>query len=295
MQKILVVAPRNALGTHAIDKLRRLAALPDTQLQLLVPTHSSAMDRHYFFGSEFFSGERWHKLLAEQQREIDTELATVLQTLREAGADSSGELIAARDWLAPVERALEPSVNLLVLLCPPGRLPGQYWYLVHRAPMPVLLLRPQAWSSPLRTLGAIDPTHQHDRPLQSDLAIIASIKVLAATLGDREQWSLLHACYVAAIALDYQAQIQELHRAALAELATTAAVSSRRLQMLEGSPETVLPAAVSKQHIDVLVMGVSARGVAERWMTGSTLEHAAEQLTCDLCLIKPNPPLSLHR
>lgn len=283
MTQITFVAEQLPIPTAIAEKLRRIAG--SGSIHLLGLVRSPALDRFYFF-----SGGRELQQLVEAQREATrSQLQDAVRQLSSDGARVQLQVLEQRDWIGPALNSTREHGGWLALARPAGgHLPAHFWSLVHQSPGAVLLLGPQAWSEPPRIAGGVDPTHEHDRPRSCDQVVIRSTRALAEQCQSSE-WQLWHSAFVAPVAREYRRQILNLHHQALRELADASQVSHRRCILLEGAPSERLPREARERHLDILVMGTTARGVAERWITGSTLSAILPQLDCDLCLINTSP------
>jgi nucleotide-binding universal stress UspA family protein len=64
-------------------------------------------------------------------------------------------------------------------------------------------------------------------------------------------------------------------------------VIDRRLHLVEGSPAQMLPLVARRVRARVVVMGAVSRSAFKRLFIGATAESVLDELTCDICVVKP--------
>ena len=176
------------------------------------------------------------------------------------------------------------------------------WELIRGCPVPLLLVKPTAWSSAHRIGAAVDPGHLDDKPRLLDRCILDTASSVAQRLGG--ELHAFHAYIPAAvlaaamatvppivvdipsetIAQDQRAKLEEVM-----ELTSDYRVPSTNIHVEPGGVREVLCRLAQHCKIDVMVMGAVSRSALKRIMIGSTAETVLEQLPCDLMVVKaPN-------
>lgn len=82
--------------------------------------------------------------------------------------------------------------------------------------------------------------------------------------------------------------VQQEHRIALEGLIHASGISgSHQVHHLRGKPEERIPAFVTDNNIDILVMGTVARTGIPGFIIGNTAENIVQKLSCSLMTLKP--------
>jgi universal stress protein E len=178
------------------------------------------------------------------------------------------------------------------------------WGLIRTCPVPLLLVKSERTAQSANVLAAIDPVHEHDKPVELDVAILAFAKRLS-----RACHSKLHVVHTfdptAAMATsmngmaalppaspqlleDVAKAVETEHRAALGNLLERVALDDYELHFARGNVREVLPPLAERVHAGFAVLGAVARGPIARLFLGSTAEQLLDRIPCDLVVIKPD-------
>ncbi len=302
--KSLAVFVDPRMPTHpAIDKAARIGAGFHAQVHLLICDPQPAAAASRFFDAETCRLAQDQLLLP--QRAL---LETLAEPLRAAGirvhtevsldaprhAAMLGRIAALRPSLvikdthvhSPLRRALLSHLD---------------WLLLRECPAPLLLVKNRPWGAgPLRLAGAVDPGHPDDKPWSLDHEILGTLEYLAT--GIESDISVVNAfCsleeYAAATAggsvefafvgTEPVEAARRAQREALRQLMLGHAIPAERVHLLEGSAADALPAFTAQHRIDVLTMGVVARGSLFDHVIGSTAERVLDLVECDVLALKP--------
>jgi universal stress protein E len=174
------------------------------------------------------------------------------------------------------------------------------WQLMRQCPMPLLLVKATRSSKSATVLAAVDPFHVHAKPAKLDPRILKVGAELARALDGQ-----LHAVHVYAPLIDYamggvmteplpfrvtgreaREHVKRVRRKLRIE-ARRFGVIDRRLHLVEGSPAQMLPLVARRVRARVVVMGAVSRSAFKRLFIGATAESVLDELTCDICVVKP--------
>jgi universal stress protein E len=166
--------------------------------------------------------------------------------------------------------------------------------------MPLLLVKTTRPSRSARVLAAVDPFHVHAKPAALDPRILKVGAQLARALRGQ-----LHAVHVCTPLIDYtmggvmteplpyrvtgreaREHVKRVRRKVSGETRRFG-VSDRRVLVVEGTPEQLLPRVARRVRARVVVMGAVSRSALKRLLIGSTAERVIDALTCDVCVVKP--------
>jgi universal stress protein E len=152
------------------------------------------------------------------------------------------------------------------------------WELLRASPVPLLLIKTARLRARAPVLAAIDPLHARARPAPLEQQILRNAGALAAALG-----APVHAVQVEAP----WAPLGKNGRKGLVRHARIAGIQPRRVHLLEGDPDLLLPAAVRRLRASAVVMGAMSRRGLKRLFLGNTAERLLDDLRCDVLVVKP--------
>ncbi|MGI9202947.1 MAG: universal stress protein [Woeseiaceae bacterium] len=174
------------------------------------------------------------------------------------------------------------------------------WQLIRTSPYPLWLVKREEFRKKPVIIAAVDPTHEHDKPMALDQAIIDAAKTIADPTNGEVH--LLHT-YERLIGIgkaanraikstilpidELEKRIQETHRTALNELAEKNGFDDKHTHQLPGKTREILPTYTRSKNADLVVMGALARWGIKRMVVGSTAERVLDHLPCDVLIVRP--------
>lgn len=162
------------------------------------------------------------------------------------------------------------------------------WNLLRHSPVPVLLVKPQAWVPEPIILCALDPFDDRHRAL--NLALLQESQGFASVLHGEvtvvvayplfEPWvgELGSLRSYAEIKLDVEAEIRDR----VDDLAREAGVRFRNLCADEGRPHQVIARLVDETNAELLVIGTHARDGVAGVLLGNTSERILHNVATDV-------------
>jgi len=286
-QHILVVIDPAATQQPALARARELAHAFGARLELFVC--------------------RTPRDAAQTTECLDPE--RVAQGLREDGIDTCVEVTSDNALhIGIVRKVLRSSPSLVMKDGYPHTLLRRSWHgntdwqLVRLCPAPLLFVRPGPWNAHPRIAAAVDVAQPGEKPAELDHALLGAAERFAlATDGE------LHAVHAynpvntlatrapvhavamgsAATPLDVIAEDVSMVRYDFAALLRSHPVLRERRHLVAGTPSEALLRFVRQKGIDLLVMGVYARGWMYNVAVGSTTEKILDVLPCDVLVEKP--------
>jgi universal stress protein E len=253
------------------------------------------------------------ELLRESPRaRLDANLSEMLDALaaplRRRGIDVTTEVISADPLhTALVERVQRTCADLVVKdthhhsIAQRTFLTNTDWELIRGCPVPLLLVKPTAWSPAHRIAAAVDPGHADDKPRLLDTCILNEASRLAQQFNG--ELHAIHAYIPASVIAAAVAQppvvvdvpLQALAAEREARLKEVCALTAEyrlpptSVHVEAGGAKEVLSRVAQQCEIDVMVMGAVSRSALKRIVIGSTAESVLEHLPCDLMVVKsPN-------
>jgi universal stress protein E len=302
IRSILVIVDPTASLHPAIDKAAVLAGRFSARLDLFVcETKASWNIRH---GEHAAEGRR-----GEPSTDLTSMVEGLAEPLRRRGLDVTTEAIKADPLPAALlKRVAHTCADLVVKdthhhsVAHRTLLTNTDWELIRGCPVPLLLVKPRAWSSEPTLCAAVDPGHHDDKPVLLDRCILDLASGLATRLGGRLH--VLHAyipmAIVAAavgstppVVMDVSPELLASERARkigeLTALVSDYGVVPSNVHLEVGGTREVLCRLAQQLDADVMTMGAVSRSAVKRAFIGSTAETILEHLPCDALIVKgPN-------
>ncbi|MBS0614844.1 MAG: universal stress protein [Proteobacteria bacterium] len=303
IKTITVFVDPNTRDHPAIAKAARLAAGFRARIDLVVIDPTAAASASNFYDAETCRLAQERRSLPRRER-----LETLAEPLRAAGLTVHTDVLFDTPLSAAMIRRIRTSRPSLVVkdthphsLIHRAWLSHLDWYLIRECPAPLLLTRARAWHErALRIAAAVDPGHADDKPWTLDHEILGTVEYLATGVASDlsvvnafcslEQYAVLGGAgdpqFAVVCAAPVEAARRQQHEA-LRRLMVGHQIAPESVHLVEGSPVEALPAFAVQHHIDVLVMGVIARGSLFEHVVGSTAERVLDRLECDVLALKP--------
>jgi nucleotide-binding universal stress UspA family protein len=205
--------------------------------------------------------------------------------------DARIEMLETTSGDVVLERLSRPPVDLGVKQ-PASEHPLRRWAfegsdrrLAEQSPVPLLLARARPWARPPRFAAAVDVSDRDSEALTR--SILQSSGFLA--LGTSANLDVLYA------ERERRDERLRMERAVkLAALVREFRVGGENLQLLDGSPEKMLPPVLARRHYDLLVLGGATRRTGLAGVLQSLSANLAEAAGGDVLLVnsaesKPAP------
>jgi len=303
-KNILVVVDPTAKEQTCIDKAAHLARRIGAELELFVCEYEPSLSGKPFFDSERLKASR-ESLLAERRKALER----LAEPLRNDGLEVAIDVA----WDHPLHEGICRKVasahaDLLVKdthfhsLVRRTLITNTDWHLIRSCPIPMLLTKSSAWSTPFRVLAAVDPGHQADKPAALDREILEWGAWLTSTDGELHAVHMhfpasLVAASVGVAGVPIAAaggtadqliqQEQERRREELRQLVGPAAIPPERVHLKLGTAADLLPEEAERLKAHIVVMGAVSRSRLQTVFIGSTAEKVLDRLPCDVLVIKP--------
>ncbi len=300
LKNILAVIDLTADRHPALDKARVLARATGATLELFVCHYDQYISGQRFFDSPGLKRARDDAVARRLKR-----LQVLAAPLGEEGLTVTCEVV----WDHPldegiVRKALTSSPDLVVKATEYHHKLGQAlfthadWNLIRQLPVPLLLVKPEAWKAQPIILAAVDPLHEHDKPASLDHNILTLARHLATDLSGHLH--VFHACTPVVmppaggapepviLPVDkVEADLEKVHRDALAKLAHDHDIAEERVHVVVGRTRHELKELSRQLGAAIVVMGAVARNALARIFIGSTAEKVLDKLACDVLVVKP--------
>ena len=297
LQRILVVIDSQRPHQPALERAAWLARKNQAQLHLLLVEYHGALDTSPLFDSALQAKGRAAAL--EHAGAWLEELIVPLRAERlnlhldvRWGKPLHKVVLAKIDELQPdllFKSAAHDSLLRRLLLT------NSCWQLIRHCPIPLWLVHHGAWQG-RRLCAALDPLHSADKPAALDHRLIRAARELSAQLGLQAHYLHSYAplprtlVFDAELVGDYDSYVErsaKQHREAFEELIGQYPIAQPDTHLIEGFAEEVMPRFVREQNVDLLLMGVVARGQLDTALIGHTAERVLDAVECDLLVLRP--------
>lgn len=168
------------------------------------------------------------------------------------------------------------------------------WKLVKNCPSPLLLVKARPWAEDGAVMAAVDPLHSKAEQNPLDHLLLDTAVGLAKSLQLNAR--VFH-CYFPDLssmfpkvidAEDYVREVRNIHWARVRELIAGHGLTDEQVTMTRGDLIKTLLQAISKDHVNMLVLGALSRNVVESAIVGSTAEKILYDTPCDVLIMKHN-------
>ncbi len=300
LKNILAVIDLTTERHPALDKARVLARATGATLELFVCHYDQYISGQRFFDSPGLKRAREDAVERRLQR-----LEKLAEPLREEAFSVTCDVV----WDHPldegiVRKALKTKPDLVIKATEYHHKLGQAlftptdWNLIRHLPVPLLLVKPEAWTAQPIILAAVDPLHEHDKPASLDHSILTLARHFAADLNGHVH--VFHSCTPVVmppaggapepvmLPVDkVEADLEKVHRDAMAKLARDHDIADERLHIFVGRTRYELKELAQQLGAAIVVMGAVARNALARVFIGSTAEKVLDKLPCDVLVVKP--------
>jgi universal stress protein E len=290
---IMVVVGREFRRSAAVLRALSLARRSGAGLQLRSFEYSRALDRAASRGFD----------LAAYLRGRQAEFEDFTAGLRDEGVQAECKVI----WGHPLaERVVFEAMALkpaMVIKDTPrhsdpelAALNSLDWRLLGECPAPLMLVRPDSPSLPLRIAAAVDPLDEHGKPHELNHGILRAATTLASQceagldvvnafeyIPSGGEWE--YAGWIPDLTL--YGELRKIHAEGLFKLGKEHGVPPSAMHILDGEASDCIVRFAAGHRADLLVMGSIYRTGLKRLLLGSTAEGVFDTLGCDILLIKP--------
>jgi universal stress protein E len=239
-----------------------------------------------------------------EQARRRAELEELAAPLRESGL----RVTTAADWDFPayqavVRRAARIGADLVVAerhatrRIAPWLLRFNDWELLRLAPVPVLLVKnTREYHRPV-ILAAVDPSQSFGKPAKLDVEILRTADAIRKSLNGSVH--VVHAYGPSLFGMSQrdlrasnaaeviERKSQRRAREDLGRLMRKAAVRPADLHVLGHQARDAIVAVARGTGSALVVMGALSRSGLKRLLIGNTAEWVADELPCDLLIVKP--------
>lgn len=148
----------------------------------------------------------------------------------------------------------------------------------------VFILGQEKWLADGKGIGAIDPFHEDDRDNKSDRKVVNFMHQWAS-VEEKKSPYLLHVIHIPPLAIEYEKQIEALHKEQIFRFAKTVKCPKELVVFTRGTPEQALLAYIDNNKVDLIALGCREHSLFDKWLNGSTISALIDHQSADMVLI----------
>ncbi|MGB2739577.1 MAG: universal stress protein [Cognaticolwellia sp.] len=234
-----------------------------------------------FFDRSYFSNELATisgTLQASHQKKIDLVALKIRQYFPQSTVQTCNE----KYWSKMVDsnaNVLDPRV---IIRSKSGLTSADNQYISHNKNT-VFILGQEKWLADGRAIGAIDPFHEDDNESKSDIKVYQFMRQWC-TAAEQKQPFLLHVIHIPPLAIEYEKNIEALHREQIYHFAKKVNCAKELISFTRGTPEHALLTYIDDNKVDLIALGCRDHSLFDKWLNGSTISALVNQ-NADLVLI----------
>ncbi|MEX0618946.1 MAG: universal stress protein [Pseudohongiellaceae bacterium] len=296
INRVLVIIEAGREEQPALTKALQMAECAGAELELMTSDFNSYLEDGFYFDP--VQARDLRRRHGEDQL---AELETLAAPLREQGLEVS----CVTAWGNPPYEQIVDRVNTwkpdLVVKSTRhhNRLVSRFlanedWELIRYCPSPLLLVKDREWATVPVFVAAVDPGHQNEKPAGLDHKLIATGRSLARLV--KGELHLYHSSHLVPLSGLYPVKSnQQMELQDLVALAKEYDLSKDRCHLSDAEIGDSLPALVDELQVSAVLMGAVSRSHLDRLLIGNTAEKVLDRLDCDVLVVKPEPVSTLSR
>mgnify|MGYP003629570320 CR=1 FL=1 len=148
----------------------------------------------------------------------------------------------------------------------------------------LFILGQEKWLAEGKAIGAIDPFHEDDDENKSDIKVYNFMRKWC-TVAEQKEAYLLHVIHIPPLAIDYEKQIEALHKEQIFRFAKQIKCPKELITFTRGTPEHALVNYIDDNKIDLIALGCREHSLFDKWLNGSTISALIDHKNVDLVLI----------
>jgi len=263
--------------THAIfSKITLLQKKFSANVVWYLHHHQRFFDRNYFANElATISGS----LQANHQNKIDG----VERKIKKYFPQSKVHICNEKYWLQQVESNANTLDPRIIIKSKSGLTSADNQY-ISQSKSTIFILNQEKWLSDGKAIGAIDPFHEDDNDNKSDVSVYHFMRKWC-TAAEQSEPFLLHVIHIPPLAIEYEKQIEALHKEQVYRFAKKVKCAKESLTFTRGTPEQALVTYVDDNKVDLIVLGCREHTLFDKWLNGSTISALVTHQNIDMVLI----------
>lgn len=297
LKNLFVIVDPTVERDFVVERAKHVARLSNAAVKFYVNNSNSLTDRSYTYegiGKEFFATQK--KLFQEHfQRLLNDLVAEFMDEGIEASANFGESHNLAESIIARVQ-AEKPDLVLKSThhhgALERALVTNTDWRLIRKCPAPLLLAKPDQWSSEGCIVTAVDPLHVKAEQARLDALLLRVSHELAHELDSPLR--VFHSYFPFSSSLfplggesaEHLSRIRHQHEEKVFELVKKFGISTDSVHLSQGELAPALTGYLEESNANMLVIGALSRNAVERAIVGNTAEKILENCPCDVLVLK---------
>lgn len=170
------------------------------------------------------------------------------------------------------------------------------WHLMRKAPVPVLLVKEQAWPEQGQIIAAVNVGTADEEHSSLNQKVTHTALAFARTLNGQVNLVNSYPGTPVNIAIEipefdpgsFNESVRNHHTEAMKTFASNHGIAPQHCFVKEGLPEDVIPTVAADVDAELVVIGTVGRHGISAALLGNTAEHVIDMLDCDVLAVKPD-------
>ncbi|MEW6982365.1 universal stress protein [Colwelliaceae bacterium 6471] len=276
MTTLHIVLSDIELSGAVIAKIALLQQRYSAKLNWYIHHHPRLLDRIYFSGELAFLSENI-------QKDYQQKIKKLIIKINKSFQHSETSVIREKYWGNILDQQAHKQDPRIIIKPQAGLSSAANQYINNNKSL-VYLLNQEQWHSHGKVVGAIDPCHEDDVDNESDTKVLKFMQAWQVYSKD-ENWRLIHAINIPPLSIEYERQIEKIHKEQVYHFAKRLKCATEHLTFVMGTPEQALVTYARKNKVDMTVLGARAHTTFDKWLNGSTISALIEHQSIDLVLL----------
>jgi nucleotide-binding universal stress UspA family protein len=266
--------------THAIfSKIAILQNKLSAQVVWYIHHHQRFFDRNYF-AAELAS------ISNTLQANDDNKINDLELRIKKYFPQSNIHICKDKYWIKMVDNIADTLDPIVIIRAKSGLSSADNHYISHNKST-VFILGQKKWQADGKAVGAIDPFHEDDSENKSDIKVYNFMRKWASVTEQKSAF-LLHVIHIPPLAIEYEKQIETLHKEQIYRFARTVKCPKDLITFTRGTPEHALVNYIDENGVDLIALGCREHTLFDKWLNGSTISALISHNSADMVLINSN-------
>lgn len=237
---------------------------------------------HGFFQRSYFSDEL-AIISGNLQSNEQTKVSQLEAKIKKSFPKSAIHICHDKYWSQCVNSHAEPRDPRVIIRTKSGLTSADNQY-INNNKNTVFILGQEKWLADGKAIGAIDPFHEDDRENKSDHKVVDFMRQWV-TFEERKSPYLLHVIHIPPLAIEYEKQIEALHKEQIFRFAKTIKCPKELIVFTRGTPDLALLNYIDNNKVDLIALGCRDHSLFDKWLNGSTISALMDHKRADMVLI----------
>lgn len=264
------------ISHYVFSKVKRLQNRLSANVVWYIHHYQGFFERHYFANELANISET---LQANEQNSTDK----IALKIKQHFPKSSIHICKDKYWSQHVDNNADALDPWVIIKSKSGLSSADHQY-INNNKGTLFILGEEKWLADGKAIGAIDPFHEDDDENKSAINVVNFMHKWCSAVEQKEVF-LLHVIHIPPLAIEYEKQIEALHKEQVYRFAKTIKCAKDLLTFTRGTPEHALVNFADENKIDLIVLGCREHSLFDKWLNGSTISALINHPHADMVLI----------